>query len=69
MLQNDAEAFYKSLTDRLESSNFRMSIGSMNAYVEESCNLFEPLYANIDDFRSQIDAAQGSKAKTISPNF
>ena len=34
MLQNDAEAFYKSLTDRLESSNFRMSIGSMNAYVE-----------------------------------
>ena len=41
----------------------------MNAYVEGSCDLFEPFYANIDAFKSKIDAAQGSKAKTISPYF
>ena len=34
MLQNDAEAFYKLLTNRLESSKFGMSIGIMNTYVE-----------------------------------
>ena len=34
MLQNDAEAFSKSLTDKLELSKFVISIGSTNAYVE-----------------------------------
>ena len=69
MLHNYAEAFSKSLTDRLESSKFGMSIGSIKAYVEGSCDLFNPVYANIDYFKSQIDMAQGSKAKTISPEF
>ena len=41
----------------------------MNAYIEESCDFYDPLYANIDNFKIQIDASQGSKAKTISPNF
>ena len=41
----------------------------MNAYVEGSCDLFDPFYANIDAFKSKIDAAQGSKPKTISPEF
>ena len=59
MLHNYSESFYKSLTSLLELSNFGMSIWSMNAYVEESCGLFQPLYANMDGCKSQIDAAQG----------
>ena len=69
MLHNDAGDFSKSLTDQLELSKFGMSIGSIKAYVEESCDLFEPVYSNIDDFKSKIDTTQVTKAKPIYPEF
>ena len=34
MLHNDDEAFSKWLTDRLDSSKFIISVGSINTYVE-----------------------------------
>ena len=69
MLQNDDKAFSYSLTYRIELYKFAMSIGIMNAYVEEYCVLFEPVYVHIYYFKSKIDAGQGSKAKTLSPEF
>ena len=59
MLQNYSEAFSESLTNQLDSSKLVISIGSMNVYVEESCDLFEPFYANIYYFKSEIYASQG----------
>ena len=48
-------------------SRFIISIRSTNAHDEISCDLFEPFYANTYDNKSQIYAAQVSKANKISP--
>ena len=58
-----------SLSEGAEASIFAMSLGSTNQFKDMSCDMFEPAFANIDNFKSEIYAALASKPKTISLDF
>ena len=54
---------------RNEESKFKMSIGATVGYRDGSCDLFEPMFGNIDDYHAAIEATIASKPHTITPQF
>ncbi len=54
---------------RAERSKFGIGIGSISNHSDVYSELFEPIFADVDDFKAEIDSAQASKPHTVSPEF
>jgi hypothetical protein len=67
---HDVTSLVHALNIRLETSKFSTSIGSMSAYIEDSCNLFEPVpQLQVHDCDVQVEGIQASKPHSITPQF
>ena len=57
------------LNTKLETSKFCTSIGSTTTYQDNTCDLFEPIYTHLSMHKADLDSAEASKPRTITPQF
>ena len=66
---DEASEFAAVMSIRAEQSKFGIGIGSISTHSDVYSELFEPTFADIDDFKAEIDSAQASKPHIVSPEF
>ena len=54
---------------RAEQTKFAIGIGSTLEHQDPHLDLFAPVYADVDDFKAEIDLSQAAKPHTGSPEF
>ena len=65
----DQWSLWHALNEKAKVSKFAAPIGSTVAHNDEQCPLFLPTFAHLDDLKAEIDAAQASKASSVTPEF
>ena len=66
---DDITGLAAAMSVRAEQSKFAIGIGSTSADQDVYSDLFEPIYADVSDFKAEIDSAQAARPKTVSPEF